>query len=84
VGCGGLVETHGIPNVEYRLGDMEELPTEFAGRKLLHFHQTLHRGLYLQEALSKAAGILRTAGRFVILDLLKHDLEAATELYKDV
>lgn len=80
----GLVERNGITNVEYRLGDMEELPIEAATVDLVLIHQALHHALHPQQALQEAWRILRPGGRIVVLDLLKHDVEAARELYADV
>ncbi len=80
----GLVERHGIENLEYRLGDMEELPIESAAVDLVMMHQSLHHALHPDKALAEAWRVLRPGGRIVLLDLLKHDLEAARELYADV
>ena len=81
----GLVERNGIENLEYRLGDMEELPIR-RGRSRLWplMHQALHHALHPAQALEEAWRILRPGGRIVMLDLLKHDFEAARETYADV
>ena len=80
----GLVERHGIANMEYRLGDMEELPITDGEVDMALMHQVLHHALHPQQALLEAWRILRPGGRIVLLDLLKHDFEAARELYADV
>lgn len=80
----GLIERHGIPNLEYRLGDMEELPIDAAEIDLALLHQALHHALHPQRALEEAWRVLRPGGRIVLLDLLAHDFEAARELYGDV
>ena len=80
----GLVERHGISNLEYRVGDMEQIPIEDGEVDLALFHQSLHHALHPQKALDEAFRILKPAGRILILDLLKHDVEAARELYADV
>ncbi|HLK61403.1 MAG TPA: metalloregulator ArsR/SmtB family transcription factor [Chthonomonadaceae bacterium] len=80
----GLIERNGIRNLEYRLGDMEELPIGDSDVDLVLMHQTLHHALHPQQALAEAYRVLRPGGRIVLLDLLKHDVEAARELYGDV
>jgi ArsR family transcriptional regulator len=79
-----LVERNGIRNLEYRLGDMEELPIEASEVDLVLMHQALHHALHPQRALAEAWRVLRPGGRIVLLDLLKHEFEAARELYADV
>jgi ubiquinone/menaquinone biosynthesis C-methylase UbiE/DNA-binding HxlR family transcriptional regulator len=74
---------HGIENVEYRLGDMEEVPIDSAVVDLVFFSQSLHHALHPDRALSEANRILTPGGRIVILDLLKHRFEEARELYAD-
>jgi ArsR family transcriptional regulator len=73
----------GIDNVEYRLGDMEELPIDSASVDLVFFSQSLHHALHPERALSEANRILVPGGRIVILDLVKHRFEEARELYAD-
>jgi ubiquinone/menaquinone biosynthesis C-methylase UbiE/biotin operon repressor len=73
----------GIENVEYRLGDMEELPIDSASVDLVFFSQSLHHALHPERALSEANRILVPGGRIVILDLVKHRFEEARELYAD-
>jgi ArsR family transcriptional regulator len=74
---------HGIENVEFRLGDMEELPIENAAVDLVFFSQSLHHALHPERAVHQAARILRPGGRIAILDLSKHRFEEARELYAD-
>jgi ArsR family transcriptional regulator len=77
----------GILNVEYRLGDMEDLPIDSAtptsGVDLAFFSQSLHHALHPARALAEAHRILAPGGRIVILDLVKHRFEEARELYAD-
>jgi ArsR family transcriptional regulator len=73
----------GILNVEYRLGDMEDLPIDSSTTDLAFFSQSLHHALHPARALAEAHRILRPGGRIVILDLVKHRFEEARELYAD-
>jgi ArsR family transcriptional regulator len=73
----------GVENIEYRLGDMEELPIDTAAVDLVFFSQSLHHALHPERALSEAGRILVPGGRIVILDLVKHRFEEARELYAD-
>ena len=74
---------HGVQNVDYRLGDMEELPIDDSSVDLVFFSQSLHHALHPQRALQEAFRILSPAGRIVVLDLLKHRFEEAREIYAD-
>ncbi len=73
----------GIENVEFRQGDMEELPLEDGSVDLVFFSQSLHHALHPERAVEEAARILRAGGRIVILDLQQHRFEEARELYAD-
>ena len=79
-----LAKRNKVKNLEFQLGDMEELPLENETFDLAMMHQTLHHTLHPQKALEEAARILRPGGRLVVLDLLKHEVEAARELYADL
>jgi ArsR family transcriptional regulator len=74
---------HGVKNVEYRLGDMEEVPIASGEVDLVFFSQSLHHALHPERALAEAARILAPGGRIVVLDLLKHRFEEAREMYAD-
>jgi ArsR family transcriptional regulator len=74
---------HGIKNIEFRLGDMEEIPIRDARVDLVFFSQSLHHALHPERAISEANRILRPGGRVVILDLAKHRFEEARDLYAD-
>lgn len=70
-------------NVEFRLGEMEEVPIDDASVDLVFFSQSLHHAAHPERAIREAARILRPGGRIVILDLAKHRFEEARELYAD-
>ncbi|MDR3752985.1 MAG: metalloregulator ArsR/SmtB family transcription factor [Terracidiphilus sp.] len=74
---------YGVKNVEYRLGDMEEVPIGAGEVDLVFFSQSLHHALHPERALAEAARILGDGGRIVVLDLLKHRFEEAREIYAD-
>jgi len=74
---------HGVENVEFRLGDMEEIPIADAEVDLVFFSQSLHHALHPERAVDEAARILAPGGRIVILDLAKHRFEEAREMYAD-
>lgn len=75
---------HGVENVEYWHGDLEELPLADEEADIALLHQSLHHALHPQKAVEEAWRILRPGGRIVILDLLQHSFEQARELYADV
>ena len=72
-----------VKNVDYRLGDMEELPIEDASVDIVFFSQSLHHALHPDRAISEAARILKPGGRIAILDLAKHRFEEARDIYAD-
>jgi SAM-dependent methyltransferase len=74
---------HGIRNVDFRLGDMEEIPIAANKVDLVFFSQSLHHALHPARALEEAHRILIPGGRLVLLDLVKHRFEEARELYAD-
>ncbi len=75
---------NGVRNLEYRLGDLEELPIEAGGVDLALLHQSLHHALHPGKAIGEAWRILKPGGRIVVMDLLRHGREEARELYADV
>lgn len=73
-----------VANVEYLLGDLEEIPLPAASVDLALFSQSLHHALHPAKALAEAQRILRPGGRLVVMDLLRHNFEEARELYADL
>jgi ArsR family transcriptional regulator len=78
-----LAADNGIPNLEYRLGDLESPPVEEGSVDLAFFSQSLHHALHPAKAVESAWKILKPGGRIVVLDLKKHSFEQARELYAD-
>lgn len=78
-----LAKQHGLKNLEYRLGDMQDPPIAKNSVDLAIFSQALHHATRPERAVRQAHSILRKDGRIVILDLLSHRFERARELYAD-
>jgi ArsR family transcriptional regulator len=79
-----LAIKHELPNLEYRLGDIEEPPLDDASIDLAFLSQALHHAGNPQKALEQAFRIVKPGGQLVVLDLLQHSFEEARELYADV
>ena len=79
-----VASEHGVENLEYRLGDLEDLPLAESEVDLALFHQSLHHALHPSKAVEEAFRILRPGGRIVVMDLAPHGFEQAREMYADV
>jgi ArsR family transcriptional regulator len=80
----GVARRAGVRNVEFKLGDLEELPLPDASIDLALFSQSLHHALHPQKAVHEAFRTLKPGGRIIILDLHRHAFEEARELYADI
>ncbi|HEY6112310.1 MAG TPA: metalloregulator ArsR/SmtB family transcription factor [Chthoniobacterales bacterium] len=78
-----LARKHGIRNLEYRLGDIEDPPVASNSVDLAILSQALHHAIKPEHAIAAAYRILKKNGRLVILDLLRHNFEQARKLYAD-
>ena len=78
-----LAKKHGFKNLEYRLGDIEDLPIAKNSIDLAILSQALHHAIHPERAIAAARRILKRGGRLVILDLLSHRFEKARDLYAD-
>lgn len=79
-----LAAEHGLKNLEYRLGEIEDPPIKASSVDLVLFSQALHHAASSGKALSAAHKILKPGGRLMILDLLSHSFEQARTLYAHV
>ena len=78
-----LASEQGITNLEYRLGDIEQVPLADASVELALLSQALHHAEHPKRAIEEAYRILRPGGQLLLLDLVKHEFEKARELYAD-
>ena len=79
-----LARKHGITNLEYRLGDLEDVPIPSSTVDLAFLSQALHHAPHPERALAEAWRILKPGGRIAILDLNRHQFEEAREMYADI
>ncbi|MDF1825938.1 MAG: metalloregulator ArsR/SmtB family transcription factor [Verrucomicrobiales bacterium] len=79
----GVAKENGYTNLEYRHGEIENPPIDADSVDLAFFSQALHHAEKPAEAIAAAHRILKTGGKIVILDLLKHQFEEARDLYAD-
>jgi len=79
-----IARRNGVANLEYRAGDLEELPIGDSEVDISLLHQSLHHALHPEAAVAEAVRILRPGGRVVVMDLLKHRFEEARDMYADV
>lgn len=79
-----LAARHGLDNLDYRHGDLEQLPIDSGSVDLAVFSQSLHHAPHPDRAVQEAWRILRPGGRVVLLDLVKHHFEQAREMYADL
>jgi ubiquinone/menaquinone biosynthesis C-methylase UbiE len=79
-----LARRQGAKTLEYRRGDLEELPIADTSVDLALFSQSLHHAIHPEKAVAEAWRILKPGGRIALLDLGKHRFEEARELYADL
>jgi len=79
-----LARKHGIGNMEYRLGDLEDVPIRSGTVDLAFLSQALHHARHPHRAVEEARRILKPGGRIAVLDLNRHHFEEAREMYADV
>lgn len=79
-----LAKRNGFANLEYQLGDIEEVPLQDKSVDLALLSQALHHAQHPDKAIAEAFRILKPGGELIIIDLLEHNFEKARELYADV
>ncbi len=79
-----LARQHGIGNLEYRLGDIQDVPIRSGTVDLAFLSQALHHAVHPEKAIAEAWRILRPGGRIAVLDLNRHHFEEAREMYADL
>jgi ubiquinone/menaquinone biosynthesis C-methylase UbiE/biotin operon repressor len=79
-----LARKHGIANLEYRLGDLEDVPIRTGTVDLAFLSQALHHASHPERAMAEAWRILKPGGRIAVLDLNRHHFEEAREMYADL
>src|SRR6476646_2066315 len=79
-----LARTHGIGNLEYRVGDLEDVPIRSGTVDLAFLSQALHHAPHPEKAIAEAHRILKPGGRIEVLDLSRHQFEEAREMYADL
>lgn len=79
-----LARKHGIGNLEYRLGDLEDVPIRSGAIDLAFLSQALHHAGHPERAMAEAWRILKPGGRIAVLDLNRHHFEEAREMYADL
>lgn len=80
----GLAARHGLGNLDYLLGDLEDPPVADETVDLVCLSQALHHAVSPQRALQRSFEICRVGGQVMVLDLLEHRFEEARELYQDL
>ena len=78
-----LAGDRGIENVEWRRGEIEELPLESGMADLAVLSQALHHADDPRRALSEAVRILTPGGRLLLLDLRRHEETWTRERFGD-
>jgi ubiquinone/menaquinone biosynthesis C-methylase UbiE len=74
---------NGLKNLEFRQGDLQNPPIDPDSVDLVILSQALHHAEVPAEAIAAAHKILKSGGQIMILDLLKHNVENAREVYGD-
>ena len=70
--------------MEYRLGELEDVPIRSGTVDLAFLSQALHHARHPKRAVEEAHRILKPGGRIAVLDLNRHHFEEAREMYADV
>jgi ArsR family transcriptional regulator len=72
-----------ISNLEYRVGDLTAPPIDPESVDIAILSQALHHVGHPGQAIAAAARLLKSGGRLVVLDLNRHGVDKARQLYGD-
>src|SRR5438045_377403 len=78
-----LAKKHGVKNLEYRLGDLEDPPIAKESVDLVFLSQALHHAIKPERAIKAAHRTAKTNDPILVLELLGHCLERARGMYAD-
>ncbi|MBN2069760.1 MAG: ArsR family transcriptional regulator [Opitutales bacterium] len=79
-----IAKAHGLENLTYKLGDIEDVPLPAECADLVYLSQALHHAQHPLKALKEAYRLLRPGGQLLVIDLNKHAFEKARDLYADL
>ncbi len=78
-----LARRQGIKNIEWKRGEIEDLPLAEASVDLAVLSQSLHHAVDPPTALGEAFRVVRTGGRVLVLELEAHDQTWVTDRLGD-
>ncbi len=78
-----LAVKNGFNNLQYKLGDIEQVPLKNSSVDLALLSHALHHAEHPPQALNESYRILRPGGQVIIIDLKEHNFEKAHDLYAD-
>ena len=68
-----LAKKRRVSNVEWKHGEIENLPLSDDALDLVVLSQALHHAVVPEQALAEATRVVKPSGRVLILDLVEHD-----------
>jgi ArsR family transcriptional regulator len=77
-------ERAGLKNIDFRLGEIEQLPIDPEVVDVAVLSQVLHHAAKPERALAEARRVLKPGGRVLVLDLRKHHESWVRDKLKDV
>jgi ArsR family transcriptional regulator len=80
----GAAARRKLKNIEWKRGDLEQLPLNDASVDVALLSQALHHAAAPAQALAEAARIVRPGGRVLVLDLRRHDEQWVRERLGDM
>ncbi|MEE2637795.1 MAG: methyltransferase domain-containing protein, partial [Acidobacteriota bacterium] len=73
----------GVDNVEWRQGEIEQLPVDEGAAELALLSQALHHAVDPAQAMREAVRVVVGSGRVLVLDLLAHEVAWTQERLGD-